>query len=222
MKYDILLKGLRDCNFEELCEDTVEEQILENLDYEIYEDWEYSLGATKITIFPKESEIVVKIPLTHDSFNYSARGIKPFIGAGEPDGWNYCEAENILYERAIEADIEYAFLETKMIGIARDNHPIYIQKKAEMLCERKTSHPKEYEKTQGMRMYCKENSCRCFDDFWLLDFVEAYGKDTLQSLYTFLDANAITDLHEGNLGYIDNLPVIIDYAGYHETDEEEE
>ena len=224
MEYDILIKGLRNCNFEELCEDSVEEQVIENLDYDIYEDSEYGLGATKITIFPKESEIVVKIPLTHDSYNYnySEEGIKPFIGAGEPDGWNYCKAENILYERAVKADIEYAFLETKLIGRARGNHPIYIQKKAEMLCERKDSYPKEPEKTQKMRTYCKDNYGRYFDAFWLLDFVESYSKDALQSLFTFLDNNAITDLHEGNLGYVDNLPVIVDYAGYYETDEGEE
>ena len=125
--------------------------------------------------------------MTHDSYNYSTKGIKPFIGADEPDGWNYCEAETILYKRAIEEDIEYAFLETKFIGEARGNHPIYIQKKAEMLCERKSSYPKEYEKTQKMRMYCKDNYGSCFDEFWLLDFVEAYSEDALQSLYTFLD-----------------------------------
>ena len=41
-----------------------------------------------------------------------------------------------------------------------------------------------------------------------------FGKKLVKSLCEFIVENDINDLHENNIGYKDNLPVILDFSGY--------
>lgn len=50
-------------------------------------------------------------------------------------------------------------------------------------------------------------------------FIGEYGLDEFDRLSCFLSKNKINDLHCGNIGLVDSNYVIIDYAGFHDSDE---
>ena len=208
-----ILEGLKECCFEELSEDSCFSCVFEYCSPQVFEN-NYNSGATKMILFPIEAkDYVIKIPFSHDSYNFDE--VMPFEGADEPERWNYCKAEELYYEAAEARGLDFVFLETKYIGEVHD-HPIYCQKKVEMLDSRRSSHPKDWKSTIIATSYCNSKSQECFSEFWITDFLEYYGTEMLDKLYCFLDDFNISDLHEGNLGYLNDIPVIVDYAGYHE------
>ena len=50
-------------------------------------------------------------------------------------------------------------------------------------------------------------------------FVEKYGYEEFMKIADFLEWNEINDLHSGNIGYIGDRIIFIDYAGYYDPDE---
>ena len=50
---------------------------------------------------------------------------------------------------------------------------------------------------------------------WLTAVYKVYGKKFLLNLGRWVCANDINDLHNDNTGFLNNLPIILDYAGYH-------
>ena len=46
------------------------------------------------------------------------------------------------------------------------------------------------------------------------DFYENYEEEELYKLINFINDYDINDIHYRNVGFLNNLPVIIDYAGY--------
>ena len=107
-----ILEALQPCSFEELTCENSEGLIWDNIGYSIFDS--FNTGATKIVLFPDEEEFVVKIPFTHceneywdDEMEEYTWGVVEFRCAGEPDGWDYCEAETIYYENAEEHGLEY-------------------------------------------------------------------------------------------------------------------
>lgn len=50
-------------------------------------------------------------------------------------------------------------------------------------------------------------------DGWLVDLFEDYGQEEIQSFNAVLEDFCINDLHEGNVGYLHGVPVILDFAG---------
>lgn len=50
-------------------------------------------------------------------------------------------------------------------------------------------------------------------------FIDDYGIEEFDRLSNFLKKNNINDLHCGNIGIIGSKSVIIDYAGFHDSDE---
>jgi hypothetical protein len=136
-----------------------------------------------------------------------------FDGANANEGWDYCEAEVRYYDNAKESCIEDYFAKTWLIGTVH-GHPIYAQARAEMF-EGSTStreYPKEKAKT--VSDYCHDMNYHCFNDWWLADFVDFFGMEALDKLQNFLENEGIEDLHDGNIGYVAGVPVLIDYAGY--------
>ena len=50
---------------------------------------------------------------------------------------------------------------------------------------------------------------------WAKTAISLYGKKTCKSLCDFIVENGINDLHESNLGFKNNKPIILDFSGYH-------
>lgn len=221
-----IMKALDKCYFSILTCESYEDDVIRLMDFEILNRGNYDAGATKVVLYPmdKEANFVVKIPFTHDAEYISDHaeekdfdfGEASFQNASEPDGWDYCEAETILYKFAEKAEIEFAFLKTELIGYSKDNHPIYTQPFAEMLESRRNSHDKDWRECQSASDFCTRHDLECFHPYWVADFLECYGEGAYERLHEFLFEFCIYDMHSGNLGYYKGKPVIIDYGGYHE------
>jgi hypothetical protein len=219
-----ILEALKECCFDILNYDNYEQNIVNYMDSKVLD--EYNSGASKVVLFPtdEETDFVVKIPFSHDAERISwyedREDFNPeealFVGADEPNGWDYCKAETIYYEHAVEEGLEFAFLKTELIGYSDDFHPIYIQKKAEMLEIREESHKKDWAECQLASNFCTSNHLECFSGYWVADFLNCYGEEAYRKLHDFLADFHIWDMHSGNLGYYKGKPVVVDYGGYHE------
>lgn len=192
-------------------------------------------GASKIVIVSDYFPYVVKIPCNghaEDSYKccidnsiycescgecgdyecVSERHFEDFTGAQlTKEGWNYCDTEVILYEKAEEADVADFFLPNHLIGEV-DGHPIYIQKKIQVgLGDSEPSkNSLDYVKThEEIADYLPNLFSALF-----LDYYEDEGKLYLELLARFVKKNGISDLHGGNYGFVNGRPYISDYAGF--------
>ena len=141
-----------------------------------------------------------------------------FGGAPEEDGWNYCLGEALVCEKASEKGLRSCFAETSYLGHAGD-HPIYIQERCTIFCDEESSRAETY-KNRSKADYDSLKEVRdrvdfydC-DDNWLLDFLIYWGEEMLHDLANFLYDSDINDLHNGNIGYRNGVPVLVDYSGY--------
>lgn len=138
--------------------------------------------------------------------------------------WDYCAAEAAAYDHATDLGIEKYFAETKLLGFVA-NYPVYIQEKAEIFCdrysngseERKSYTPEERDEMEAKlgtitskQGYCPELPSTT----WMLDFLFCYGEKALEEFLEGLSQMSVEDLHNGNVGYVDNQPKLIDYSSW--------
>ena len=216
-----ILDALQDCIFEELNSTNCRENIVDLADHTVFSGVEWAAGVTKVVLFPRGMEIVVKIPFMGEGF--SDGSFTFFEGAFEPDGWDYCKVESILFETA-ETEGEYLsdyFLETEYIGSVH-GHPIYIQERGVTLDDTKPNNwdedqPKEQLiRNDEIRRFCNKRMLKCFNPTWIADFIDYYSEASFLVLERFLRNNDISDLHSENIGYsLAGVPVIIDYSSFH-------
>lgn len=57
---------------------------------------------------------------------------------------------------------------------------------------------------------------------WIKDCIIHHGAEKTIRLFEFLADNSCNDFHTGNVGYIGDKPVILDYSGYTSQSEEDE
>ena len=136
-----------------------------------------------------------------------------FCGSIGESAWDYCEAETIYYNMACQTGIETFFAKTWKIGEVQ-GRPIYAQVRAEMFEGVSSSKQYAKNKTQPIEDFCNENNFYCFNEYWLVDFADYFGKDSLEKLLLFIEEEGIRDLHDGNIGYVDGVPVLVDYSGF--------
>lgn len=55
----------------------------------------------------------------------------------------------------------------------------------------------------------------CIDSKWLKIAIHYFGYTFMGKLARFIQTNRINDLHRGNIGFINDRPVLIDFCGYH-------
>ena len=53
------------------------------------------------------------------------------------------------------------------------------------------------------------------DDLWTARAYQIYGKKFMKKFAELTNTYGINDLHQGNTGYLNNRPVLLDFAGYH-------
>ena len=177
-------------------------------------------GATKAVIIPPEENFVIKIPFqgfiseryNRDRQCWEDEFVRYDSAYCSGSEWDYCLSEVEIYKRAVEAGVQQIFAKTEFITTV-DGHPIYIQEKAEIFNRGEHSHPRE--QLRKTREKTKDYYCEANED-WLTDVLEYYGEDIFLDFLRFVDDLQLTDLHSGNLGYINNRPVITDYSGYYE------
>lgn len=132
-------------------------------------------------------------------------------------GADYCALETCYYEEAFARNLGDYFAAEEFVGYIQ-NIPVYKQQRVMPfydyydLSSRKN---KSFGAT-ATRERCEELHCCCFDELWIADFFDTYGEDEFIKLTAFLDEFNIGDLRRANIGYIDGLPILLDYAGYNE------
>ena len=205
---------------------------------QVYLAWGISRGV----IVPLHEPFVIKIPFTHvciDDDCYSYEQIEEDYGEFVPENFyqegeyfypindieegDYCDMECAIYERAKEAGVEEVFAEEHFVYCHEDIN-IYVQAKADSfeyydsasLTSKMTADKMEAAKT-SINKICDDPSHHerwCFNLIWLSQVLIIFGKEYVDKLFDFLNNECITDLHLGNLGYIENIPVIFDYASF--------
>lgn len=202
------------------------------------ENWEGHLyywrsGASKFVILLDNVEtfnLVVKIPFAgsnkewnFEKQHYEDKGFCYFNGAADETGWNYCAVEYNIYKAAEAEGLSACFaavdvLETNL------KYPVYMQEKAipfdDYYYDEESNHYSEDESKYTDEQFnstkekCRENKIYDFNTLWLTDFIQYYGVDMFAKFSQFIQKKSINDLHNGNIGYIGNRPVLIDYSGW--------
>lgn len=217
-----ILYHLENCIFDEFAPGEINEceKVWDRVDHDFFSC--FNSGASKMVLHLKDYNYVVKIPFQGEfirqwdeedpnSFSKIFEFCPFQYARGEKNDWDYCEVEANYFSDAVNYKVDQFFLETRFIGFVHD-YPIYIQEKAIPLDEAVDSprgyHPKE------IRSKCSYYGICCFNSHWIEDFLDYYTIEELQLLTDFIENVGITDLHSGNLGYKDSVPVIFDYAGF--------
>ena len=139
-----------------------------------------------------------------------------FYGANASNGWDYCEAEVRYFELAEEIGLDECFAKVWRIGEIC-GHPIYAQVRAEMFEGESSRRSYSAEKLTSVRKTIEEKmDFYCFNEYWLSDFNDFFGEEKMEKLLKFLSTESIEDLHDGNLGYVCGVPVLVDFAGYYD------
>ena len=181
--------------------------------------FDYATGATKGVLIFEQLGFVIKIPFCRNSedceYNsaYGEYECCYFTGADTDNGWDYCEAEANKYERAEEEGLAQCFAKTKKIGDI-DGYPIYMQELADIYksIDYQSSHTEE--DSRQVSSICNSNNFYMFNIEWLSDAFHYYGEKIFHKLLEFIRTVGINDLHDGNIGYIGNRPVLVDYSSF--------
>lgn len=231
MDNDKILELFKYCDFDYLNCDTVDEDVLNYLPKDF--DYTWSVGASKIAIIPNKEDYVIKLPLKgkyygeeeEEDFENFDRFYVP--GLPESHEYDHCARELELYSKAKKEHVSSILLKNTYIGEV-GGEPVYIQKKAVTFCnyykkeidddeKLKSVHTKE-EAESMKRSYKKSNvwirNTGNRFNVWLIDVHKYYGEKQFIKILQFID-NYIDDLHSGNIGYIGDRPVIIDYASFY-------
>lgn len=147
---------------------------------------------------------------------------------GETRG-DYDEAmeEVEIYHKAIDAGLAVFFPETELFATINGVH--FIKQEKVDFCVGETPYHKEKKyayqsRTASDRIVkkmqlsfnraCGHRYSRSLNTTWAKMALVVFGKKLVKSLCEFIIENGINDLHESNIGYKDNLPVILDFSGY--------
>ena len=161
-------------------------------------------GASKGCIIPKDSDFVIK--WTRDKREREA------------------EQELEIYQEAVARGIDFLFPQTcflcEVSGVK-----FFAQQKVD--CSRSNLNRKTYIKYEKITKTVKAEilrkaqkgfynySWRSVDTLWLSMVISLYGKKTTLKLEQFTMEFKINDLHDSNIGFINNRPVLLDFCGYH-------
>lgn len=172
-------------------------------------------GETKVCIIPKNKQYVIKISVCRDKDKMSACGY---------------EAE--VYYKAKKESLEQFFPTTETLY---DKNGICII--AQQKCDFSSAHipfNKDNKYQRIVRTFEERDDYTCFCDkidrdmqnfkddgytryinrTWIAMSVVLYGKKSVKRLCHFLSVNNIDDLHDNNLGFINDKPIILDFSGY--------
>lgn len=216
---EALLDFFEECYFdEELTEDNFFDNVIEHLPKNI--SFKFFSGATKLVILFPGADYVIKIPF-NGQYTYNADDeliFWEFENGSFGRTWDYCLGEVEQYERAKKEGLENFFAKTEFIGYV-SGHPIYVQERAtiyEEVAQEKDRQKNSWERRKSARDLCDSNGYSCFNGLWISDLQDYCGGPDDELFCSFMDyvTDYISDLHMGNVGYIDGKPVLVDYAGF--------
>lgn len=164
-------------------------------------------GATKICLVFEKADFIVKWSYDCDDDN--------------DEGLKECR----LYALAVEAGLAFFFPKTEVLGKWGDVS-VVIQDKIDYSVndcnyETRCIYQKIGRTVTDRIFYKMENGFhtgyydRSLNETWGKLVISLYGKKITKKLCEFIQEYNINDLHESNIGYKDNKPIILDFGGYH-------
>ena len=183
-----------------------------------------SCGATKICLIPEESDWVIKL-----SFDMTG-DFDP-----EEEEVDFCRREAYNYQRAIDQGLEEYFAATYKVGKVEDID-VYVQQKVETDSDKIDGMFSSYVESvyeDSLANYTGDEYHWEVEDYVLdledTERIEAVfgASDATCKLAIFIEKYEINDLHCANYGFVNGVPVIMDYSGYNipslkgEDDEED-
>ena len=212
---DEILEALSYGTFDENDEADFYPAVVQPFSEKYKKHFDYATGATKGVLIFEQLGFVIKIPFCRNSEDYDDyyECCNYFTGADTDNGWDYCEAEADKYQRAEEEGISMCFAKTEKIGEI-DGYPIYMQELASIYknVDYQSSHTEE--DSRQVNSICDSNNFYIFNIEWLSDAFHFYGEKIFHKLLEFIRTVGINDLHDGNIGYIENRPVLVDYSSF--------
>ena len=225
---NMYLENFRPCDGT-FTEDDVDDFVC-SIDINKVPSFDWSTGATKLVIIPEERDYVIKIPFSGEYNHeyeeeeegygefYCDNQYMDYTGAASEYGNDYCEAEEGYYQAALIDGWKDAFLPIEKIG-EWHNYPIYIQPKAEMLGDELSQRKYSSEESRKEILSRREGEDKyIFYNLpitWMASMLETYGSfEKVKELEWYLEEQAISDLHCGNIGFYNGHAVIIDYGGW--------
>ena len=198
-------------------------------------------GATRICVIDENYDYVVKFDYEEDARGSACEREERFYKKAEKEELNkyFSEVEYIgEYKAEFESyypyevedylnyedeDFERDFLEfEEKFGIKKHTTiiiPLYAYRRA----DENPSYSRGYvtkEEETSLRASESPLSQRALEI--AIEFFKCYGAEEFNRLSDFLVAMGVNDIHRGNIGFVCDGPVIIDYAGYFDSDDEEE
>ncbi len=214
-----IINALYNCYLEELEDepDILDDDVIAPFEEKYHKPFDWTFGATKLVLIFKDLGFVIKIP-----FRYSS-GVELNGAKLSEENWNYCEQESILAKKLIEKGFGFAIAETELLTCI-NGYPIYIQPYANILLSledtKKYCHYVERDLSKVKSVYCKEmNISKLTDDYdidfkWHATFLSIYGEEKYDLLIKYINLFNIYDLRSANIGYMNNNPVLVDYASF--------
>lgn len=187
-------------------------------EYSFFNNCIIKYGATKYVIILEDKNYVIKIPYNAycPSSDYEEDDIEYYYGADSLEReWDYCETEMERYSIAKESKFKNCFSETSFLFFVND-YPVYIQDKCQDCdeCYEGFSSKEEKEKIKNMITKGELNQ-KDFPLSWVTDFINCFGEIYFKDFLNFLeDLDWDDDLRRSNVGYLNNIPVLIDYSSF--------
>lgn len=154
-----------------------------------------------------------------DEYSADVRRLFNYVVKFDLSDEKYTEKELENYEYAVDEGLEDYFAEIHRGGNF-DGVDYYVMERTE--CDEDRSSSEMY------LAYCKKmdmdsESGETADEFYgepeeniLHTFIESfYGTEVADDIEMFCEEHDINDIHNGNIGYLNDKPIIIDYAGYY-------
>lgn len=170
--------------------------------------WFYSSGETRYAVWRDNWEFVLKIP----RYDYASE--------------DYCAIECRHYSSAIAYGVQRICLPIELYYTSDSGIAIYKQTRYSFDCRTADcngyiSYLEKRNLPKGRHAVYRKVKAACWQgyrigDDWLARVIQLYGKKFARSMTTWIAENRINDLHYGNTGYLNNKPIILDYAGYHD------
>ena len=164
-------------------------------------------GETRYAVIFKHDDFVLKIP----RYGYCKE--------------DYCQAEIHAYESAKKFRVERILLpielyHTTTTGIAVYKQPKYSFSTSDGEYNHNYDVYLDHRNTPNRRKpIVAKITNECYDGGrisrrWMARVLQLYGKKFCRSFEAWTIENQVNDLHNNNTGWLNNKPIILDYAGY--------
>lgn len=172
-------------------------------------DYQVADGASKMCIILKGANFVIKWSTCYNN----------------ESGFDEAYDEVLIYEKAVKAGLEMFFPKTEVF-CTYNGITFVIQEKIDFSTfDIPMSKVNRYtHKTRTVSPAVIEKMDNCFyqmrrgrelNPLWASMAIILYGKRRCKALCKFIVENNINDLHDSNIGYLKDKPIILDFSGYH-------